>query len=59
MREALRVPLPSVVAPSMNVTAPVGDPEPFVVTVAVKVTEEPHREGVEADPTPPIRENHG
>ncbi len=33
-----RVPEPRVVAPSMNVTVPVGMP-PLLVTVAVKVTE--------------------
>ena len=38
-------PVPSVVAPSMNVTVPVGVAEPPLVTVAVKVTEEPDMEG--------------
>ena len=37
--EALSVPVPSVVAPSLKVTVPVGVPDPLVgVTVAVKVT---------------------
>jgi len=34
----LRVPVPSVAAPSLNVTVPVGVP-PELVTVAVKVTD--------------------
>ena len=37
---ALKVPLPNTVAPSWNVTVPVGDP-PDPLTVAVKVTAVP------------------
>lgn len=37
--EALSVPVPSVVAPSLNVTVPLGVPPPLAgVTVAVKIT---------------------
>ncbi len=42
----LRVPVPSVVAPSKKVTVPVAGPEPDPgVTVAVKVTDWPVLEG--------------
>ena len=46
-RELFRVPVPSVVVPSLNVTTPVGTPAPEVVaaTVAVKVTDWPNTEG--------------
>ncbi len=38
----LRLPVPSVVVPSTNVTVPVGDNDvPEAATTAVKVTEEP------------------
>ena len=44
--EPLRVPLPSVVEPSLNVTLPVGvGPDP-ALTVAVKVTELPWVDGL-------------
>src|SRR6185295_1280240 len=41
------VPVPSVVAPSLNVTVPVGTPTAgaTAVTVAVKVTDSPDRDG--------------
>jgi len=42
--DPLSVPVPSVVAPSLNVTVPVGVP-PLPVTVAVKVTDCPNTEG--------------
>jgi len=38
---ALRVPVPSVVVPSMKVTVPVGVPVPDEATVAVNVTDSP------------------
>jgi len=43
-----RVPLPSVVDPSLNVTVPVGVPEPgaVAVTVAVSVTDCPKTDGL-------------
>jgi len=43
-----RVPLPSVVDPSLNVTVPVGVPEPgaAAVTVAVNVTDCPKTDGL-------------
>ena len=45
---ALRVPVPRVVAPSLNVTVPVGVPLPggAAVTVAVKVTAWPNTDGL-------------
>jgi hypothetical protein len=44
--EPLRVPVPSVVVPSMKVTVPVGVPVPVVgVTVAVNVTDWPNTLG--------------
>ena len=51
--EPFNVPLPRVVAPSMNVTNPVAVPEPgaFEVTVAVKVTDSPATEGLAEDAT--------
>jgi len=44
----LRVPVPSVVDPSLNVTVPVGVPEPgaVAVTVAVSVTDCPKTDGL-------------
>jgi hypothetical protein len=47
--EPFSVPVPSVVAPSLNVTVPVGVLELLVVTVAVKVTEEPAGSGFALD----------
>ena len=44
----LRVPVPRVVDPSLNVTAPVGMP-PVLVTVALKVTELPYADGLADD----------
>jgi hypothetical protein len=44
MPEPFSVPEPSVVAPSMNATVPVGVLEPLVATVAVNITEEPDME---------------
>jgi len=44
--EALSVPVPSVVAPSLKVTVPLGVPPPLAgVTVAVKVTAWPNALG--------------
>ena len=43
--EAFSVPVPNAVAPSMNVTVPVGAVDPLVVTVVVNITEEPKMEG--------------
>ena len=47
----LSVPVPSVVAPSLNVTVPVGVPEPgeFAITVAVNVTVWPKTVGLWSD----------
>jgi hypothetical protein len=45
MPEPFSVPELSVVAPSMNVTVPVGAVDPLVVTVAVNATEDPDMEG--------------
>ena len=45
MHKALRVAMPSVVAPSLKMTVPVAAIEPCVVTVAVKVIGEPRKEG--------------
>jgi hypothetical protein len=44
----LSVPVPSVVAPSLNVTVPVGVPlpEPDAATVAVNVTDCPNTDGL-------------
>jgi hypothetical protein len=39
------------VAPSINVTVPVGVPEPVDATVAVKVTDCPYRDGFRLDCT--------
>src|SRR6476619_3775250 len=49
----LSVPVPSVVAPSLNVTVPVGVPEPgpVAVTVAVNVTDPPKFDGFVPDTT--------
>ena len=44
--EPSRVPAPSTVVPSRNVTVPLGDPVPDVETVAVKVTEVPVNDGL-------------
>lgn len=44
--EALRFAVPRTVAPSLNVTEPVGVPETAAVTVAVKVTELPEKDGL-------------
>ena len=46
-------PVPSVLAPSLNVTVPVGTPDPGAValTVAVKVTDWPNTTLVADDPT--------
>src|SRR5438093_9233709 len=46
--DAFSVPVPSVVAPSLNVTVPVGTP-PAEVTVAVNVTDPPGTEGFVLD----------
>ena len=43
--EVLRVPVPSVVVPSLKVTVPVGVPEPPLVTVAVNVMDWPKAAG--------------
>ena len=47
----LSVPWPILVAPSANVTTPVGVPEPPPVTVAVKVTDCPNTDGLTDDTT--------
>jgi hypothetical protein len=49
----LRVPVPSVVVPSRNVTVPVGFPTPgeTALTVAVKVTARPKTEGFKDEPS--------
>jgi len=47
----LRAPVPSVVAPSMNVTVPLGVPEPLGVTVAVSITDWPKTDGLTEDTT--------
>lgn len=44
-----KVPVPRVVAPSLNVTVPVGVP-PVLVTVAVKVTKPPYVDGLGLSP---------
>ena len=49
--EAFNMPLPRTVAPSLKVTVPVGVFEPFVVTVAVNVTDEPADAGFALDTT--------
>ena len=51
--EALRVPVPSVVAPSLNVTVPDGMPPigGMALTVAVKVTDWPNTDGLTDDTT--------
>jgi len=43
--DALSAPVPSVVAPSLKVTLPVGVPAAVEVTVAVKVTDWPLADG--------------
>ena len=48
--EPFRVPVPRVVAPSLNVTVPVGV-EADPVTVAVKVTDWPKTDGFSEEPT--------
>ena len=50
--EPFSVPVPSVVVPSLNVTVPVGVPEPgeAAATVAVKVTDCPTTDGFEEEP---------
>ena len=47
------VPVPNVVAPSLNVTVPVGEPEAGAValTVAVKVMEAPENDGLAEETT--------
>ena len=52
----LRVPVPSVVLPSLNVTVPVGVPlaGAAAVTVAVKVTDCPKTEGFADEVTPVV-----
>ena len=47
------VPVPSVVAPSLKVTVPVGEPAPGAVTltVAVNVTDWPETEGLTEEAT--------
>ena len=49
----LRVPVPSVVVPSLNVTVPVGVPAPraLALTAAVKVTLWPNTEGLAEEET--------
>ena len=51
--EPSKVPDPSAVEPSMNVTVPVGIPEPgmLAVTVAVNVTDCPNTEGLAEEAT--------
>jgi len=51
--EPSSIPVPSVVEPSMNVTVPVGTPEPgaLAATVAVNVTDCPKTEGMADDET--------
>ena len=49
--DALRVPVPSVVAPSLNVTVPVGVPVAVEVTEAVKVTDCANTEGFNEEMT--------
>ena len=51
--EPFSVPVPRVVEPSMNVTVPVGTPEPgaLAATVAVNVTDWPKTEGLADDDT--------
>src|ERR1039458_8073932 len=47
----LSPPVPNIVAPSRNVTAPVGVPPAVLATVAVKVTDCPPMEGLSDDTT--------
>lgn len=47
--EALSVPVPIIVAPSLKMTDPVGMPEKAGVTITVKVTGTPDSEGLEPD----------
>ena len=51
--EPSKVPVPSVVNPSMNVTVPVGIPEPGAseMTVAVNVTDWPNTDGLAEEAT--------
>ena len=51
--EPSKVPVPSVVEPSMNVTVPVGIPEPGAspVTVAVNVIDWPNTDGLAEETT--------
>ena len=51
--EPSKVPVPSVVNPSMNVTIPVGMPEPGATTVivAVNVTDWPNTDGLAEEAT--------
>jgi hypothetical protein len=46
------VPVPSVIAPSLNVTIPVGVPPPLLVTVAVNVTACPNVLGLAEEESP-------
>src|SRR5438093_9609943 len=54
--EAFRVPVPSMLEPSLKVTVPVGVPAPlgFAVTVAVKVTGCPDTDGLIEETTPVV-----
>jgi len=54
--EPFRVPVPSVLAPSLKVTVPVGVPAPelFAVTVAVKITDCPDTDGLAEEVTPVV-----
>ena len=54
--ELSKVPVPSIVAPSMNVMEPLGIPAPGVlaVTVAVKVMDWPNTDGFAEDDTPEV-----
>lgn len=45
-----KAPVPRVVAPSLNVTKPVGTPAVLLMTVAVKVTDVPYVDGLRDDP---------
>ena len=51
--EPSKVPVPSIVEPSMNVTVPVGIPEPGAspVTVAVNVIDWPNTDGLAEETT--------
>ena|SRR6516165_5949559 len=54
----LSVPVPSVVAPSLKVTVPVGVP-PLDMTLAVKVTDTPNVEGSSDEATEVVVDNTG